>query len=276
LEIKTDVTFIFADITGGCNSASVFFNASRTIDVEADFHMIGVDFGNPFTGCTGTYGVFWYSHGDISVKQSQYPLFGAFVADQKVDIERENVVFGCLAGFTGVHVKGRVDLFGYGTTGCTCNQLSNNNVSFIGCGLDYCADSSTFDFTTANSITLTQIINFGLSSGGFAYSVSICLGGDTETCVAQNLPYTTIASGTSTGDNMCATTNYVLSPGTYSMTIYFNASLQVQTVSSGYVYPNAGITIEPSSAGTGDLPSNGFIGFQGAFSSADANECGTK
>jgi len=125
LEIKTEVTFNFADLSNGCDSALVFFNASRTIDIEADFQMSGVQFGNPFTGCTGLYGVFWFSHGDILVKQSQYPLYGAFVADQKIDIERENVVNGCIAGFTGVHIKSRVNLNPYGLIGCTCQSNSS-------------------------------------------------------------------------------------------------------------------------------------------------------
>jgi len=125
LEIKTEVTFNFADLSNGCDSALVLFNASRTIDIEADFQMSGVQFGNPFTGCTGLYGVFWFSHGDILVKQSQYPLYGAFVADQKIDIERENVVNGCIAGFTGVHIKSRVNLNPYGVIGCTCQSNSS-------------------------------------------------------------------------------------------------------------------------------------------------------
>jgi len=237
--------------------------------------MVGVNFGNPFTGCTGTYSVFWFSHGDISIKQTPYPLYGAFVSDQKIDVERENVVYGCIGGFTGVHIKGRVNLIPYGSVGCTCNQLNDNLVSFVECSFDNKVSGSTFDFSTANSITLTQFISFGYCfSFNCAFSVLICLGGDTETCVSNNLPYTTIVSGNTGNDNLCTSANYPLSPGTYSMTINF-AGNNLLTGPNGYNFPNAGISIQPSAAGTGDVPSDGYIGFQAAFSSSDAT-CGAR
>jgi len=276
LEIKTEVTFIFADISGACDSAQVLFNASRTIDIEADFNMVGVQFGNPFTGCTGTYGVLWGSDGDISIKQTPYPLFGAFVAGQKVNIERENTVNGCIAGFTGVHVKTRVNLNSYGSVGCTCNQLFNNTIYFTGCDSGpFLNSTSTFDFTTLNSIALNQFNSYGdCSGGGCAYSISVCLGGDTATCVADNLPYTTIISGTTSNDNVCSQYVYFpLSPGTYSMSVFFDGDLIVGP--GPYNFPNAGITIAASAAGTGDVPSDSLIGFQAAFQSSDA-ACGSK
>jgi len=121
LEIKNQVTFKFADLSNNCGvfGSLVYFSVSRSIDIERDFQMTGVSFGGQ-TPCFGSYGILWTSLGDISIKQSKYPFYGAVIANQKIDVERLNTVNGCLAGQNGVDVKTGVTLNPMGLFGCEC------------------------------------------------------------------------------------------------------------------------------------------------------------
>jgi len=122
LEIKNQVTFQFVDLSFTCSSPGepvVYIDATRSIDIERDFQMVGVSFGG-FSPCWGTYGVLWTSCADISIKQSKYPFYGAVVANQKIDVERLNTVYGCIAGQTGVDIKTGVTLNPMGPFGCEC------------------------------------------------------------------------------------------------------------------------------------------------------------
>jgi len=162
---------------------------------------------------------------------------------------------------------------GYPTSAFVVPAFSNS-VTFNACHYGQQVVTTTFDFTTTNQITLTNFNFYGYCvGGGCPFSLSICLGGNTATCVADNLPYTTIVSGNTGNDNLCTSANFSLPPGAYSMTVYFAAKQQnnLLTQNSGYSYPNAGITIAPSAAGTGDVPSDGNIGFQATFQSSDGN-----
>jgi len=166
-----------------------------------------------------------------------------------------------------------------GAPGCTYPSSALvvpyvNNIYFTGCGTTQTVSTSTFDFTTTNPITLVGFISYGYcSGGGCAFSVSICLGGNTATCVADTLPYTTIVSGNTFNDNLCTGANFNVAPGTYSMTINFAPKSQnnLLTRDTGYVFPNAGITIAPSAQGTGNVPSDGYITFEASFASSDSD-----
>jgi len=121
LEIKNQVTFNFADLSGDCGvfGGVVFFYVCRSIDIERDFKMTGMTFGGDGP-CFGNYGVLWASLGDISIKQTKYPFYGAVVANQKIDVERLNTVNGCLAGLNGVDIKTGVTINKMGGCDCTC------------------------------------------------------------------------------------------------------------------------------------------------------------
>jgi len=172
------------------------------------------------------------------------------------------------------------NICGGGTPNCfngVCvAQVFNNVLSYTSCSFAGLVSTSTFDFTTANSIVLSKFTNYGYcrtggNPGGCPFSVSICLGGNTATCVANSLPYTTVVTGTAFNENMCGvTTDFPLSPGTYSMSIYFASNL-ITAPGATWTFPNAGITIVSSAQGTGDIPSDGYIGFQAAYSSTDVN-----
>jgi len=82
LEIHKKVTFQFTDLSDGCDNTFVNFAAIRSIDIERNFQMTGINFGGD-SDCSGTYGVLWTSCGDISIKSSKYPFYGAVVANKK-------------------------------------------------------------------------------------------------------------------------------------------------------------------------------------------------
>jgi len=166
LEIKNEVTFIFEDVSGNCTNVDVLFEASRSINIGSDFQMSGINFGD-FDTCNGAYRVMWITCGDFDVRESQFPLYGVVVADQKVKIQSNVVWHGCLFGATGVDLKFDSELITYGNNGCSCNtialanpgfetgDLSGWNITNSACQYDcvdgsYCANYDTFNPQTGN------------------------------------------------------------------------------------------------------------------------------
>jgi len=131
LEIHKRVTFKFADLSGGCGAESnglVYFAAARSIDIERDFKMDGVNFGSDGdSACSGTYGILWTSLANISIKGTDHEIYGAFIANQHIDIDRSNTIYGCLGGQTGVELESRVTLNQMGPIGCNCGSNLEKN-----------------------------------------------------------------------------------------------------------------------------------------------------
>jgi len=128
LVIKPEVTFAFTDISSDCTAGTeVIIAAARGVDVGEDFKMTGVWFGDQTTACTGGYQILLASEGDISLRSSQSPFYGAILAEQKVTVGENNIVHGCIAGRTGVDVKGDAEILTFGSNGgCTCSPTTTS------------------------------------------------------------------------------------------------------------------------------------------------------
>jgi len=127
LDIKTSVTWNFANISSDCTSGTaVFISTPRGVDVGEDFQMAGVWFGSETTNCNGGYQVLWATLGDFSIRKSQYPFYGVILSEQKITLGEGNVWHGCFAGHNAVHIKTFTNLLTFGGNGGGCSCGNND------------------------------------------------------------------------------------------------------------------------------------------------------
>jgi len=62
----------------------------------------------------------WFSDGEINVRSSVYPFYGVIVSNQKAELNKDVVWYGCVAGANKVDFKTGVDLLPLGNTQCNC------------------------------------------------------------------------------------------------------------------------------------------------------------
>jgi len=182
LEIKNQVNFIFDDVSGNCSDVDVAFSAQRTINIGADFQMSGINFGDVFC-CYGAYRVMWVTCGDFDVRESQYPLYGVVLANQRVKLQANNVWHGCFFGNTGVDLKTDAELINYGNSGCSCNTIALANPSFETGDLTGWNLNRICDFDCVNSSYCANYETYDAQSGSFFF----IFGAETLTSISQTV-----------------------------------------------------------------------------------------